>query len=83
MTTTQTWTVLDNVRTLAPEIDARAGGIAALRRLPPDLVAKLKASGAFSRAFTYGAIDELWEEATTTGQVSPERRRAMMESLSF
>jgi indole-3-acetate monooxygenase len=48
MTTTHTWTVLDNVRALAAEIDARAGEIAALRRLPPDLVAKLKASGAFS-----------------------------------
>ena len=48
MTTTRTWAVLDNVRALAPEIDARAGEIASLRRLPADLVAKLKTSGAFS-----------------------------------
>jgi alkylation response protein AidB-like acyl-CoA dehydrogenase len=34
-------------RTLAPEIESRAGEIAELRRLPADLVLKLKASGAF------------------------------------
>ena len=48
MTMLQTWSVLDNVRALAPDIEARAGEIASLRRLPPDLVAALKASGAFS-----------------------------------
>jgi len=48
MTRTVAWSVLDNVRALAPEIDARAVEIASLRRLPPDLVARLKASGAFS-----------------------------------
>ena len=36
-----------------------------------------------ARAFTYESIDLLWDEACRTGQVSPERRRAMMESLSF
>jgi indole-3-acetate monooxygenase len=44
----QTWAVLDNVRALAPEISGRAGEIASLRRLPPDLVARLKGTGAFS-----------------------------------
>ena len=48
MTTARTWAVLDSVRALAPEIGARAGEIASLRRLPADLVASLKASGAFS-----------------------------------
>lgn len=41
-------TVLENVRALAPEISSRAEEIATLRRLPGDLVTKLKAAGAFS-----------------------------------
>jgi hypothetical protein len=45
----RTWTVLDDLRALAPEIESRAGEIATLRRLPPDLVAKLKTLGACSR----------------------------------
>jgi alkylation response protein AidB-like acyl-CoA dehydrogenase len=44
----QTWAVLDNVRALAPEVQRRAEEIASLRRLPPDLVLRLKETGAFS-----------------------------------
>src|SRR5689334_10208448 len=36
-----------------------------------------------SRAFTYDTIDRMWDEAQTSGRVSPDARRAMMESLSF
>jgi indole-3-acetate monooxygenase len=56
-----------------------------LRQRPHARVALAKAEMHWraARAFTYDAIDELWEEAVSTGRVSPERRRAMMESLSF
>ena len=37
--------ILANVRALAPEIQSRGDEIAALRRLPSDLVLKLKAAG--------------------------------------
>ena len=39
--------VLEKVRALAPEIRERAPEAEALRRMPPDLVAKLKAAGVF------------------------------------
>ena len=39
--------LLEKVRALAPEIRARAGEAEALRRIPPDLVEKLKAAGVF------------------------------------
>jgi alkylation response protein AidB-like acyl-CoA dehydrogenase len=39
--------ILENTRKLAPEVAARADEIAQLRRLPLDLVAKLKAAGVF------------------------------------
>jgi alkylation response protein AidB-like acyl-CoA dehydrogenase len=42
--------ILENVRALAPEIQSRSDEIAALRRLPADLVVKLKAAGAFRMA---------------------------------
>src|SRR5207342_1965264 len=42
--------ILANVRALAPEIQSRGDEIAALRRLPPDLVLKLKTAGAFRMA---------------------------------
>src|SRR5580704_11751327 len=42
--------ILENVRALAPEIQSRSDEIAALRRLPTDLVVKLKAAGAFRMA---------------------------------
>jgi alkylation response protein AidB-like acyl-CoA dehydrogenase len=47
MPATDTATVLDAVRELAPEITARSGEIEAARRVPPDLVADLKAAGCF------------------------------------
>jgi indole-3-acetate monooxygenase len=50
MTMTQTLSaadILSAVRALAPEIQARGDEIASLRRLPADLVSKLKAAGAF------------------------------------
>ena len=39
--------VLDKVRALAPELRERAAEAEALRRMPPDLVGKLKAAGVF------------------------------------
>ena len=39
--------VLEKLRALAPEIRARASEAEALRRMPPDLVRKLKAAGVF------------------------------------
>lgn len=42
--------IISAVRTLAPEIQARGDEIAAARRLPSDLVTKLKAAGAFRMA---------------------------------
>jgi indole-3-acetate monooxygenase len=42
--------ILANVRALAPEIQSRGDEIATLRRLPADLVLKLKAAGAFRMA---------------------------------
>ena len=39
--------IITNTRRLAPEIQRRADEIAALRRLPADLVAQLKAAGVF------------------------------------
>ena len=42
--------ILANVRALAPEIQSRGDEIAALRRLPADLVLKLKAAGVFRMA---------------------------------
>jgi len=39
--------VLEQVRALAPEIRERAAEMEALRRMPPDLTAKLKAAGVF------------------------------------
>ncbi len=43
--------ILANARELAPEIAARAAEAAALRRLPRDLVDKLKAAGCFRLTF--------------------------------
>jgi len=43
--------ILGNARALAPEISARAAEIAQLRRLPRDLVDKLKAAGCFRVMF--------------------------------
>jgi alkylation response protein AidB-like acyl-CoA dehydrogenase len=43
--------ILANARTLAPEIAARAPELVALRRLPRDLVDKLKAAGCFRLMF--------------------------------
>jgi alkylation response protein AidB-like acyl-CoA dehydrogenase len=43
--------ILVNARALAPEISARAAEIAQLRRLPRDLVDKLKAAGCFRVMF--------------------------------
>jgi alkylation response protein AidB-like acyl-CoA dehydrogenase len=42
--------ILANVRALAPEIQSRGDEIATLRRLPADLVLKLKAAGSFRMA---------------------------------
>jgi alkylation response protein AidB-like acyl-CoA dehydrogenase len=42
--------IVDAVRRLAPEIESRADEIASLRRLPADLVLKLKAAGVFRMA---------------------------------
>ena len=42
--------IITAVRALAPEIQSRGDEIAALRRLPVDLVTKLKATGAFRMA---------------------------------
>jgi len=42
--------IITAVRALAPEIQSRGDEIAALRRLPVDLVTKLKATGAFRTA---------------------------------
>jgi indole-3-acetate monooxygenase len=39
--------VIENVRALAPEIRERASETEALRRVPPDLIGKLKAAGVF------------------------------------
>jgi alkylation response protein AidB-like acyl-CoA dehydrogenase len=43
--------ILDNARALAPEIASRASEAATLRRLPSDLVDKLKAAGCFRVMF--------------------------------
>lgn len=43
--------LLDKIRALAPEIQARAGETEAARRIPPDLIAKLTTAGVF-RMFT-------------------------------
>lgn len=43
--------ILDNTRVLAPEIASRASEAAALRRLPRDLVDRLKAAGCFRVMF--------------------------------
>jgi alkylation response protein AidB-like acyl-CoA dehydrogenase len=51
VSTTLTGTdIISAVRGLAPEIVARGDEVAALRRLPADLVAKLKAAGVFRMA---------------------------------
>src|SRR3954465_13632760 len=42
--------ILENVSALAPEVQSRGDEIAALRRLPADLVLKLKAAGTFRMA---------------------------------
>jgi indole-3-acetate monooxygenase len=55
-----------------------------LRNRPHARVALAKAEmelGA-ARAFTYGTIDRIWDEAQTRGRVSEENRRAMALSLS-
>src|SRR4029434_4974749 len=39
--------IIENTRRRAPEIERRSDEIASLRRLPADLVAQLKAAGAF------------------------------------
>src|SRR5690348_9724823 len=44
--------ILANVRALAPEIQRRAGETAKLRRIPPDLVEKLRAAGVFRIMFS-------------------------------
>lgn len=44
--------ILANVRALAPEIQQRAGETAKLRRVPPDLVEKLRAAGVFRIMFS-------------------------------
>ena len=52
-------TLLDSVRDLAPSISARSAEIDAGRRLPPDLLAQLKAAGCF-RMFvpkSHGGLD--------------------------
>ena len=56
-----------------------------LRQRPHTRVALATAEMQYraSRAFTYDTIDRMWDEARTSGQVSPDARRAMMESLSF
>ena len=36
-----------------------------------------------ARAFTYGTIDRIWDEAEARGRVSGENRRAMALSFSF
>ena len=43
--------ILTNARAIAPEITSRAAEAAALRRLPRDLVDKLKAAGCFRVMF--------------------------------
>ncbi|MFZ1991335.1 MAG: acyl-CoA dehydrogenase family protein [Alphaproteobacteria bacterium] len=43
--------ILSNVRTLAPEISARAGETAKLRQIPRDLVEKLRVAGVFRVMF--------------------------------
>jgi alkylation response protein AidB-like acyl-CoA dehydrogenase len=43
----QTEQILEGARKLVPEVEARAGEIASLRRLPADLVEKLRAAGVF------------------------------------
>src|SRR6185437_14819185 len=43
--------ILANVRALVPEIQSRTGETAKLRRLPADLVAKLRAAGVFQIMF--------------------------------
>src|SRR5262245_33748879 len=42
--------IINAVRALAPDIQARSAEIASLRRLPGDLVTALKAAGAFRMA---------------------------------
>jgi alkylation response protein AidB-like acyl-CoA dehydrogenase len=56
-----------------------------LRDRPHARVALAKAEmelGA-ARAFTYGTIDRIWDDAQTRGRVSAENRRAMALSLSY
>ena len=56
-----------------------------LRQRPHTRVALAHAEMQYraARAFTYETIDRIWDEAQTAGRVSPDTRRAMMESLSF
>jgi alkylation response protein AidB-like acyl-CoA dehydrogenase len=55
-----------------------------LRQRPHARVALAKAEMAWraARAFTYETADRIWDEAQTTGQISPDTRRAMALSLS-
>ena len=55
-----------------------------LRQRPHARVALAKAEMAWraARAFTYETIDRIWDEAQTTGRVTPDARRAMALSLS-
>jgi alkylation response protein AidB-like acyl-CoA dehydrogenase len=55
-----------------------------LRQRPQARVALAKAEMEWraARAFTYETIDRIWDEALTIGRVSPDTRRAMVQSLS-
>jgi indole-3-acetate monooxygenase len=59
--------VLDNVRALLPEIEARAGEIEQARAIPRDLAEKLRIAGVFRRYVprTHGG-DEMWPDEGLT-----------------
>jgi indole-3-acetate monooxygenase len=45
-------------------------------------LAKAEMAWRAARAFTYETTDRIWDEAQTTGRVTPDTRRAMALSLS-
>ena len=83
-------TVLDNVRALLPEIQARAEEIEQARAVPRDLAEKLRSAGVFRRYVprTHGG-DEMWPDEGLTAsrrdsiiEQTPLRRTGSPEDIA-